>query len=178
MIKKYTNYINEKNNSKLGNQIMRNYKTVTKLIDSFYLPKLNLNVIPYYNTYQTLFTNTNLYPNEYEICLLIVSSFARLLEDDKTNIDKLENEIRKSNIHELYVSSYNILKTTYSLLRIIKKTHKDTNVVFDNGFILNVIKNYLNNKKIDLYDYNSIFNNGEYLNIINYVNQFGHSTPS
>jgi len=89
MMKNYTNFLNEKNNSTLSKKIMKNYNKVIKLIDSFYLPQLSMSIIPYYNIYYILFKNSNLSLNEYQICLLIVSSFARFLGDNKTNIDKL-----------------------------------------------------------------------------------------
>jgi len=177
MMKNYTNFLNEKNNSTLSKKIMKNYNKVIKLIDSFYLPQLSMSIIPYYNIYYILFKNSNLSLNEYQICLLIVSSFARFLGDNKTNIDKLENEIRKNNNHELYNSSFNILKNTHSLLRIINKSLKDGKILFDNKFVLNILYNYLNNKKIDMYEYNSIFDNKEYVNFIQYVAQFD-SIPS
>ena len=176
MMKNYTNFINE-NNSQIGKRIMKNYKKVIKLVDSFYLPKLNMNIISYYNIYHTLFKNSNLSLNEYEICLLIISSFSRFFNDNKTNIDKLEYEIRKNNIHELYNSSFKILKNTHSLLRIINKSLKDGQILFDNRFALSVLKNYVNNKKTDIYEYNSIFDGDEYTNIIQYVAQFD-SVPS
>ena len=176
-MKNYTNFLNEKNNSTLSKKIMKNYNKVIKLIDSFYLPQLSMSIIPYYNIYYILFKNSNLSLNEYQICLLIVSSFARFLGDNKTNIDKLENEIRKNNNHELYNSSFNILKNTHSLLRIINKSLKDGKILFDNKFVLNILYNYLNNKKIDMYEYNSIFDNKEYVNFIQYVAQFD-SIPS
>lgn len=171
-MKNYTKFLNEQNNSIVNKKINKYYKSVIKMVDSFYISKLNMNIIPYYNIYQTLFKNSNLSLNEYEICLLIISSFSRFFNDNKTNIDKLEYEIRKNNIHELYNSSFKILKNTYSLIRIINKSLKDKNILFNNRFVLDIIKNYLNNKKTDIYEYNSIFDNKKYVNIIQYVSQF------
>lgn len=167
MIKSYNDYIFENNISKIS----RHYNKVIKLIKPFYQSKLYINILPYYKIYKTLYKNSNLDLNDYEILLLVVSSFSRIMNDDKTNIDILEEEIRKNNIHELYNSSFKILSTIYKLILIINKTERDLQVLFDNQFILELINDYVNNKKIDIYQFNSIFDENQYLEIINYINK-------
>jgi len=173
MIRNYDEFINENNNLSLNKRILRWYNKVKKMVNSsFFINKLNLNIIPYYKLYKILFENSDLNLNEYKINLLIVSSFSRLLKDNIDNIENLENEIRKNNVHELYISSFNILKVTYSLLLIIKSSYKNFDILFDNKHIINIIKDYINNKNIDIYEYNSLFENEEYMNIIKFVKKF------
>ena len=53
-MKNYTKFLNEQNNSIVNKKINKYYKSVIKMVDSFYISKLNMNIIPYYNIYQTL----------------------------------------------------------------------------------------------------------------------------
>lgn len=164
-MKKYNEFLFEKL------KITNDYNKVLKIIDIEFKYKLNLNIDYYFKIYQILFQNSELNLNKYKINLLILLSFCKIMNDKKTNIIELENEIKNNNIQNLNNSSFLILNNIYKILLIVKKTLKDTNILFNNRFILNLLYDFLNNKKINMYQFNSMFKNDLNKELIKFINK-------
>lgn len=150
-------------------KITKDYNKSLRLINIDFKYKLDLNIDYYFKIYQLLFQCSHFKLNKYEINLLILLSFCKIMNDKKSNIIELENEIKKNNINNLSNSSFLILNNIYKILLIVKKTLKDTDILFNNRFILNLIYDYLNNKKIDIYEFNSIFKSGLNKELIDFI---------
>lgn len=153
--------------NKLFNQ--RNYDKIVKLTNPFYKIKLDLNINIYFKIYKILFNNSNIFLNDYELLLLIISSFSRISNDKRSNILILKDEIKKLNIFNYYNYSFNVLINLNKILLIYKKVLNDYNILFYSKLELNIIYDYLNNKKIDLYYFNDLFLNELSKIIINYI---------
>lgn len=164
-MKKYKEFILEKLNTN------RDYKKILNLIDIDFKYKLNLNIDYYFKIYKTLFDNTNLHLNKYQLFLLIISSFLRLSNGKNSDIEILKDEIKINNIYDVYNSSFKILNNIYKLLLIINKSLKNTDILFNNIFILSILFDYLNNKKINIYEFNSMFDNELNKDIIDFINK-------
>jgi len=165
-MKKYNEFLFEKL------KITKDYNKVLKFIDIEFKYKLDLNIDYYFKIYKTIFDNSELNLNNYKINLLILLSFCKIINNNKSNIIELEKEIKNNNIFNLSNSSFLILNNIYKILLIVKKTLKDTDILFNNRFILNKIFEYLNNKKINIYQFNLMFNNDLNKELINYIKKF------
>lgn len=165
-MKKYKEFIIEKLNTN------RDYNNILNLIDIDFKYKLNLNIDYYFRIYKILFENNNLYLNKYQIFLLIIFSFLKKMNGKKTDIGILKSEIKMNNIYEYCNISFNVLNNIYKLLLIINKTLKNEEILFNNMFILSILFDYLNNQRINIYEFSSIFKNGLYKDIIDYIYKY------
>jgi hypothetical protein len=163
----YNKYLEKKD----FKNIISHYNKIIKKNKPYYNNVLYIHIISYYKIYFYLFKNTNLNLSTNKIMILILSSFSNILNDDKINNDKLIIQIKENNIYNLYNSSIKILITTYKLLRILHNSLNNYYLLFNkNNFqILILLKDYLNNKKITMYQYNNMFKTKLYIDIIDYI---------
>jgi len=157
MIKTYEKYLE---NKKFKN-VSSNYNKVSNMIKPYYNKKLGVYILPYYKLFYFLSKNSNYNLNTYQLILLIILSFSRLLNDNEENINLLINKIKEQNIYELNNSFFLILKNIYIILRIINKTLNDKSILFnkDNLILINYLIDFIKNKKINIIEFNSMKNN-------------------
>jgi len=145
---KYKDYIE---NKKFKNVIFY-YNKVSNKIKPYYNSVLSIYILPYYKLFYFLTKNSKFELNVYQLNLLIVLSFSKLLNDNKENIEYLINEIKKQNIHEMIVMYFNILKVIYSLFRILNKSMDNKFILFNKGnlILINYLTDYIKNKNINI----------------------------
>jgi hypothetical protein len=166
----FVEFINE--NKNISN-IRSNYNKIIKLLNNnLYKNKLKINIIHFYKIYKILLNKDDI--TTYQLMLLICLSFSKLFKDNISNIKILDEEIKKNNIYEYENISYNILFNIYKLIIILNKeiNKNDINIMFNNNDILLILFQYLNNKKINYYEFNFMFKNELNKKIINYISKY------
>jgi hypothetical protein len=141
--------------------MVSNYNRLVKVIKPYYKTKLFV-LLPYYFYIFNYFLKQK-QPNisTRNIVLLMLYSFSKLLNDNKSSLDIINNLIDEYDIDErLKNVSYNILVITYKIIKIVRKEplNVDTLLDTDNSILLYGLENVLKKENININEYIDIFN--------------------